>query len=301
MQAQCEQKNFLCPNIDRTAFFHIGLALQTTFGYNGGKLGELPDTYFLTERLKMDIAKVAKLKEKAEQMLADAKASNNEYGEKEALNFLDKALEMMEKLNLTEEDITLEMRRKGYVRHIFDFENIKGITPGKKYSPWRAKIVWAIAKHLKCLAHGRHKSTEVVVYGPKHEVEFVEYLTLTLVRECMKLCDDQYRKLYQYYKFIGETDRIKGFRRSFCEAFSDKIHERLKVTQQNLDYAKSNEIIKLSNDVQDWASQTYGLRFGASKSYSYTRNSAGFSAGSNAGNSANLNRPLTRNKTKYLT
>jgi len=208
-----------------------------------------------------------------------AKTVENGCTEDEAIEAARKAAEMLEKYNLTMDEVRL--RESPFARHTEHHEDLVG------------ERLWKVASAISHLTGARHWTSragvhpvEINFFGFDHEVEVAKYL----LEICARAMRQEHKRLRRSLAILTKEARRRKII-PFLDGMADSLHFRIKALKPAEPTGKG--LIALRNELIDTAMKDAGIRLEDAKRRPSRDLEDSYRDGVRAGESVSLNRGVS--------
>lgn len=133
-------------------------------------------------------------------------------------------------------------------RYRMDYRGVQG-TPGlplkRARCAWQEALASVVAAAHFCRILVRSGSNIVTLVGRKSDCAVAEYTFMVLARAIFKLSNKAYDQYYYQCEKTGETFRAAGYKRSFIDAFVNRLQQRFDEERQTTESTSSTALVRV--------------------------------------------------------
>jgi hypothetical protein len=231
-----------------------------------------------------------RLLDKLAKLQAHANSAAEIGSEAEAEAFATMLQELCLKHKIAMSDIQLEALNKDepIEEHDMDYE-AGGVPLKRSRNAWQQRLASIIARAHFCRILVMSGTSRLTLVGRKSDVAIAEYLFMTLCRSLSKLAQQAHDKEYRKYYQRGMTSVMKGFKRSFIDAFVQRLRQRFEEEKEVVTSSSSTALVRVEQadaDVKEFMERYKKTSSALSKNKHF--NAAGVRAGRAAADGVNL-------------
>tara|TARA_R110000824_G_scaffold167181_8_gene343995 strand:+ start:697 stop:1455 length:759 start_codon:yes stop_codon:yes gene_type:complete len=231
-----------------------------------------------------------KLLDKLSKIQAHADSAAEIGNEAEAEAFAGMLQQLCLKHKVAMSDIQLaELEQEEPIKeHKMDYKAGK-VQVKQARNAWQQRLSNIVARAHFCRILVHRGSSRITLVGRKSDAAVAEYLFMTLCRSLNKIAQQTHDKEYRKYFKLGMTQEMKGFKRSFIDAFVIRLKQRFNEEKKTVETSSSTALVRVEQadaQVTDFMNQYTGRASALSTNRHF--NEAGVRAGRAAANGINL-------------
>jgi hypothetical protein len=227
--------------------------------------------------------KLAKIQRHAE---SAAKIGNEE--EANCFAVMLQQLCLKHKIAMTDIELEEMNTEEPIEEHTMDYEAGK-VKLKHARNAWQQRLASIVAHAHFCRILIHTGSNRITLVGRKSDTAVAEYLFMTLCRALNKIAQQAHDKEYREHTKTGTTFGMKGFKRSFIDAFVTRLDQRFDEEKETVTSTSSTALVRVEQadaQVEDFMKQYTSTASALSRNRHF--NSAGIKAGRAAANEVNL-------------
>tara|TARA_R110000824_G_scaffold53732_2_gene148494 strand:- start:7779 stop:8540 length:762 start_codon:yes stop_codon:yes gene_type:complete len=144
-------------------------------------------------------------------------------------------------------------------QHYMDYK-AGGIPPKKARSMWQERLASIVARAHFCRILVTARTNRIILVGRESDCVVAEYTFMVLARAITKLSNKSYDQFYYQCEKKGETYLSAGYKRSFIDAFVDRLGNRFNEEKEQAEATSSTALVRVetaNKAIEDYMDDKY--------------------------------------------